>query len=143
MPTEATTASLEALRLVDQAEALRLRGREVEAIPLLRSAVRVDSAFGLGWGKLSAALSNQGDIAGMMDASRRAYESRDGVSNRERLYIVGRYHLEVTGELFKAVDDFTEWRAAYPRDVAPVTYLSSSTTGSARSKKPSTPGARR
>jgi len=96
-PTEATTGSLEALNLLAQAEALRRQGKGREATPLLRRAVEIDQRFGLGWAKLSAESSNQGDTAGAIDASRRAYDLKDGVSERERLYIVGRYHADVTG----------------------------------------------
>ena len=122
-PTEATTGSLEALNLLAQAEALRRQGKGREATPLLRRAVEIDQRFGLGWAKLSAESSNQGDTAGAIDASRRAYDLKDGVSERERLYIVGRYHADVTGELLKAIEDFSQYKHAYPRDSTPRNYL--------------------
>lgn len=118
VPTEATTTSLEALQLLDQAEFLRARGKEEEAIPLLRRAVEIDPSFALAWGRLSAALTNVGRDAEGNEAASRAFELKDRVSDRERFYILGRYYGHVTRELDRACEVYTEWTNAYPRDAA-------------------------
>ena len=124
VPTEATTTSLEALQLLDQAQSLRARGKEEEAIPLLRRAVAVDPGFGMAWARLSAALGNLGQEAEKNTASSRAFELKDRVSDRERFYIVGRYYYDVTAQFDRASEVFTQWTSAYPRDSTPWGYLS-------------------
>jgi tetratricopeptide (TPR) repeat protein len=47
---------------------------------------------------------------------KKAFDLRSRVSERERLYIEGVYYLNVTGELEKAVQVFTEYVQAYPND---------------------------
>jgi serine/threonine protein kinase/Flp pilus assembly protein TadD len=123
VPTEATTTSLEALQLLDQAQSLRARGKEEEAIPLLRRAVAIDPGFGLAWARLSAALGNISQTGEGDAAARRAFELKDRVSDRERFYIVGRYYSSVTRQLDRAVEVFGEWTNAYPRDSTPWNYL--------------------
>ncbi len=123
VPTEATTASLEALQLLDQAQSLRAQGKEAEAIPLLRRAVDIDPGFGLAWARLSAALGNTGQIAESESAGIRAFELKDHVSDRERFYIVGRYYDGITRQADRAIEVFTEWTSAYPRDAVPWNYL--------------------
>ena len=124
VPTEATTASIEALQLLDQAQALRARGKEKEAIPLLQRAVAIDPGFGLAWARLSAALTNVGQAAEGNAAASRAFELKDRVSDRERFYILGRYYGNVTQELDRAIEVYTQWTNAYPRDSAPWTNVS-------------------
>jgi tetratricopeptide (TPR) repeat protein len=124
VPTQATTTSLEALQLLDQAQSLRARGKEEEAIPLLRRAVAVDPGFGMAWARLSAALSNVGRMSEMNAAASRAFELKDRVSDRERFYIIGRYFYDVTGQFDEATEVFTQWTSMYPRDSTPWGYLS-------------------
>jgi serine/threonine protein kinase/predicted Zn-dependent protease len=123
VPTEATTTSLEALQLLDQAQSLRARGGEEEAIPLLRRAVDIDPGFGLAWARLSAALGNISQNEESDAAARRAFELKDRVSDRERYYIVGRYYSSVTRQIDRATAVFTEWTSAFPRDGTPWNYL--------------------
>ncbi len=115
VPTEATTTSLEALQLFDQAQSLRARGKEEEAVPLLRRAVAIDPGFGMAWARLSAALGNLGQEAEKNTASSRAFELKDRVSDRERFYIVGRYYYDVTAQFDRAIEVFTQWTS----DVSP------------------------
>ena len=46
----------------------------------------------------------------------KAYELRDRVSDRERLYILMLYDRQVTGKLQKELQTLEAWAQMYPRD---------------------------
>jgi eukaryotic-like serine/threonine-protein kinase len=50
------------------------------------------------------------------ESQKRAYELRDRVSEREKLYISSSYYTTVTGEREKAVQQYELWIQEYPRD---------------------------
>ena len=56
--------------------------------------------------------------------TRKAYELRDRVSEREKLTIESFYHQMVTGDLEKARQAYELWAQTYPRDFVPPTNLS-------------------
>ena len=47
---------------------------------------------------------------------RKAYELRDRVSDRERLFILFLYDRQVTGNLQKELETLESWVQTYPRD---------------------------
>ena len=49
---------------------------------------------------------------------RKAYELRDRVSDRERLYILMLYDRQVTGNLQKELQTLESWAQTYPRDAS-------------------------
>ena len=102
---QVTTASLEALRLYSEAEALwgTAGGREIE---LLEQAVAIDTAFAMAWRKLTAAYTNARRFDLTAEASRRAYEHRDRLTERER-------HLTEANYYNSALLDDTRTIAAY------------------------------
>ena len=53
------------------------------------------------------------------DASRKAYELRDRVSERERLYIAAGYYDNVTGEVEKYLETLELWKRTYPNQASP------------------------
>ena len=55
--------------------------------------------------------------------SRKAYELRAKVSERERFSIEAVYYTYTTGELEKAIEIYRLWQQAYPRDYLPCTNL--------------------
>ena len=61
--------------------------------------------------------SRQYDLAA--EASQKAFELRDRVSERERLYISAGYYDNVTGELEKYLETLELWKRTYPRDASP------------------------
>ena len=48
--------------------------------------------------------------------ARKAYELREKVSERERIFIEATYYLIATGELEKAAEVYELWQQTYPRD---------------------------
>jgi hypothetical protein len=90
----ATTASLDALH----AYALALdEGRllpRVEAIPHLRRAIELDPDFAMAHALLSGVYANTGSFFEAPAHSRRAFELRDRVSERERFFLSWRYYVD-------------------------------------------------
>jgi tetratricopeptide (TPR) repeat protein len=65
--------------------------------------------------------SRQYDLAA--EASQKAFELRDRVSERERFYISAGYYDNVTGELEKYLETLELWKRTYPRDASPFNNL--------------------
>jgi tetratricopeptide (TPR) repeat protein len=112
----ATTASLDALH----SYALALdEGRVVtrpEAIPHLRRAIELDPNFALAQASLSGVYANTGRFAEAPAFSRRAFELRDRVSERERFFISWRYYVDATQSWDKALQLAAAWTSTYPRE---------------------------
>lgn len=118
---EATTASFEALKAFQEGQALRNKGDEHGAIPLLERAVTLDPNFALAHARLGAAYFNERRFEAARGALTRAFELRNRTSERERLYIEARYTEVVRGDIPRMIEIYTRWKETYPRDlVAPV-----------------------
>ena len=112
----ATTASIDALH----AYALALPdGREVprlEAVPHLKRAIELDPFFALAHAQLSGVYTNTGQSALAPQYSRRAFELRDRVSERERFFISWRYYRDAVQDADKALELARSWTATYSRE---------------------------
>ena len=111
---EATTSSLEALKVYTEARRVQGAKGETEAIPLLKHAVELDPNFALAYVDLGIFYNLQTNLAA--ESLRKAYELRERVSEREKFYISATYYTTVTGELEKAVQQYELWIQEYPRD---------------------------
>jgi serine/threonine protein kinase/tetratricopeptide (TPR) repeat protein len=116
---QATTPSLEALRVYTLALDQRRRGAEVEAIPLLERALELDPAFAAAATTLSTVYGNLGEAGRSIEYARLAYAQRDKVSQRERLFITYQYHDRVTGDLAQTADVLEVWKRTFPNDFRP------------------------
>jgi eukaryotic-like serine/threonine-protein kinase len=112
----ATTASLEALH----AYALALdQGRvnlRLEAIPHLKRAIELDPDFAMAQALLSGVYANTGQFTEAPAFSRRAFELRDRVSERERFFISWRYYIDAAQAWDKALELAQAWTTTYPRE---------------------------
>jgi tetratricopeptide (TPR) repeat protein len=112
----ATTASLDALH----AYALALEdGRIVprpEAIPHLERALELDPDFAMAHALLSGVYANMGRTAEAPAHSRRAFELRDRVSERERFFISWRYYMDALQSWDRALELARTWTTTYPRE---------------------------
>ena len=112
----ATTASLDALHAYSLA---LYQGREVprlEAIPHLKRAIELDPTFAMAHALLSAVYTNNGQPSLAPALSRKAFELRDRVSDRERFFISWRYYRDVIQAWDKALELARSWTATYPRE---------------------------
>ncbi|MFB3916234.1 MAG: protein kinase [Terriglobales bacterium] len=121
---EATTSSLAALKVLSDAEHLRDVGQEVEAIPLYKQAIELDPNFALAYARVGTIYGNFGQEQLEAQYKTKAFELRDRVSEREKLYIVAHYYMEVTGELDKGIQIYEQYKQTYPRDMTPANNLS-------------------
>lgn len=114
---EATTASLDALRLYTEAVEAFDEGRQLEAVPLLEEALVLDPEFAMAWRKLSVILSNQGlEPERMREASRRAYELRRRLTDREAGLAEAWYHSIVEDNPEAAIEAYGRVLERYPDD---------------------------
>jgi tetratricopeptide (TPR) repeat protein len=120
---DATTPSLEALKAYTEAAARRASGAEMDAIPLLRRAIEVDPQFALAYTTLSSVYGGLGETGRSEEFARLAYEHRQRVSERERLFIAYQYHDRYTGNQLKAREALEVWKRTYPRDYRPANAL--------------------
>ncbi len=112
----ATTPSLDALHAYSLALS---NGREVprlEAIPHLQRAIELDPDFAMGHAQLSAVYVNTGQSALAPAYSRKAFELRGRVSERERFFISWRYYRDAVQAWDQALDLAQLWTATYPRE---------------------------
>jgi tetratricopeptide (TPR) repeat protein len=113
---QATTASLDALRMYSQAVyAIEVEGRPEKGITLLEEAVALDSSFAMAWRKLGVALGNRGEEPSRaIDALQRAYDHRDRLTRVERFITIGSYYDNVTDETDKSIAAYENALEAYP-----------------------------
>jgi serine/threonine protein kinase/Flp pilus assembly protein TadD len=120
----ATTPSLAALRAYTLGIEERRRGAEVESIPFFLRALEIDPSFAAAATTLSTVYGNLGEASKSTQYARRAYASRERVSERERLLITYQYHDRVTGDQQAAADTLEVWQQTYPHDFQPSNALS-------------------
>ncbi len=113
---EATTASLEALRAYSLGQ--EQVGDEA-SVPFFERALELDPGFALAYARLGVVFRNFGELEKAAEYQRRAYELRDRVSERERLYITSHYYASL-GDREKENETLELMKQTYPRDwVAP------------------------
>ena len=113
---QATTGSLDALH----AYSLALDGGRMvprlEAVPHLQRAIELDPNFAMAQALLSGVYANNGRSAEAPSFSRKAFELRDRVSERERFFISWRYYIDAEQAWDKALDLGQSWTSTYPRE---------------------------
>ena len=129
LSADVTTSSLEAWRSYNAGARVALhRGSPAEVISLLKRAVEVDPGFATAYASLGRQYDSLGgaDLAAQNIA--RAYELRDGVSDRENLYITFNYYRQVPRNLELARQTLESWVQKYPGDLHPHGFLSGLTS---------------
>jgi eukaryotic-like serine/threonine-protein kinase len=114
-PLEVTTPSLEALRLLELGYKAESQGNYAEAIPPLQQAIRLDPNFAVGYGTLAGVYSNLGEIGLAAENTKKAYELRGALSEREKLGAEAAYYGFVTGDLEKQRKTSELLAQLYPR----------------------------
>lgn len=116
---QVTTSSLEALRLYASAVELANVGEELEAIPLLEEALRLDPDFAMAHRKLSAVLGNLGlEPDRMRAAATRAYELRDRLTDREWGLAEAYYLIRVENSPERAIEAWERVLDRYPDELS-------------------------
>jgi tetratricopeptide (TPR) repeat protein len=112
---QATTRSLDALKAYALGVAQRAKGDDIGAIPLLEHAVILDPAFASAHSALSAIYGSLGETQERASHARLAYDNRDHVTERERLFIEYQHH-DAIGDEPRAIEILEMWKQLYPRD---------------------------
>ena len=119
---EATTGSLDALKAFSDGLALRTRGNETGAVPLLKRAIDLDPNFASAYSYLGTTYHNMGQMALYEQYQKQAFDLRERASEKERLYIEGHYY-DAIGEIDKALQVWLSYQQTYPNDETPVSNL--------------------
>ena len=118
-----TTASLQAFHAFSLGENEHRMGRDFpEAISFYEQAVQLDPSFAMGWARLGVAYNNQGAVAKSLLDLKKAYDLRERVTERERMYIEAQYAL-AQFDLPKSLEAYKLYASAYPRDAAALNNL--------------------
>jgi Flp pilus assembly protein TadD len=113
---QATTGSLEALHAYSLALDQGRMVPRLEAVPHLQRAIELDPNFAMAQALLSGVYANNGRSAEAPALSRKAFELRDRVSERERFFISWRYFIDAEQAWDKALDLSVSWTRTYPRE---------------------------
>jgi len=121
---QATTPSLEALQAFTLARRTMMeQGNYAAAVPQFQHAIQLDPNLAMAYASLGTAYNNLGEKELAAENTRRAYELRGKVSEREKFYIESHYYHFVTGDLLKAKQVYEVWTQTYPREEVPLTNL--------------------
>ena len=121
---QATTSSLEALQAFAMGNEERAKGRGRESLVLYQRAVELDQNFAMAYARIGVHYVNQSQVEAGKEWFEKAYELRDRVSERERLYLEEKYYSFVTSEIDKAIETLQTWARLYPDDFTPHNNLS-------------------
>jgi eukaryotic-like serine/threonine-protein kinase len=120
-----TTPSLEALKAYSLGyQEFLIKSNFAGAIPLFQRAIALDPNFAMAYARLGTSYFNLSENTRAAESTRKAYELRERVSEKERLYIDSHYENFVTGNLEASRKTFELWAQTYPRDEIPPTNLS-------------------
>jgi len=112
---QATTPSLEALQFYTLgAKTVTQTGDFAASLPWFQRAIELDPNFAMAYLTKGDAYSAIGETTSQAAYTRRAFELRAGVSERERLVIEGNYYYYVTGDIIKARQSFELYAKLYP-----------------------------
>jgi eukaryotic-like serine/threonine-protein kinase len=111
---QATTPSLEALKAYSLGRRV-LGSDDVAAVPFFRRAISLDPNFAMAYASLGSSYSNLGETSLASEDTKKAYELRERVSDREKFYIESNYY----SDLEKTRQTCELWAQTYPRDFEP------------------------
>jgi eukaryotic-like serine/threonine-protein kinase len=121
---QATTPSIEALQAYSLGRSTMLaQGNYSAAIPLFQRAIQLDPNLAMAYASLGTSYNNLGEKELAAQNTRKSFELRAKVSERERFYIESHYQHFVSGDLEKAKQVYELWAQTYPRESVPVTNL--------------------
>jgi eukaryotic-like serine/threonine-protein kinase len=116
--TNVTTTSLQAFHAFSLGEDEHRVGRDFpQAASFYQQAIQLDPTFAMGWARLGVTYGNVGAVSKAIEYLKKAYDLRERVTERERMYIESQYALQQY-DMPKAIDSYKLFVATYPRDAA-------------------------
>ncbi len=113
---EATTPSLEALKIYSQGVKVLTAKGDQAATPLFKRATEIDPQFAMAHARLGLAYMTLGETALAVESFRTARQLRNRANDGERFFIDAIYDLQVTGNLERGQQTCENWRQIYPRE---------------------------
>ena len=120
---EATTPSLEALKVYSLGLKTWAAKGDTAALPFYKRAVDLDPNFAMAYAQMSVLYHDLNEAAAAAENGRKAYDLREKVSERERFWIESGYYDLGTEELEKGAQVDELWHQTYPRDDMPCAEL--------------------
>jgi len=121
---QATTPSLEALQAYSLGRKMMVgKGDYLAAVPLYQKAIEADKNFAMAYAGLGTTYNNLGESTLAAENTKKSFELRQQVSEREKYYIESHYYHFVTGDLEEARKVYELWGQTYPRDFVPANNL--------------------
>jgi eukaryotic-like serine/threonine-protein kinase len=115
---QATTPSLEALQAYSLGRRNIDKGVFAAAVPFFLRAINLDANFAMAYASLGTSYRDLGESSLAAENAQKAYDLRERVSEREKLYIESHYSF-VAGDLDKERQALELWKQTYPRDPIP------------------------
>jgi serine/threonine protein kinase/tetratricopeptide (TPR) repeat protein len=117
---QATTHSLAALQAYGKGLELMVAGGDFTAASqqFLR-AISLDPSFAMAYASLGTVYHNLGEKTLAAENTKKSFELRERVSEREKYYIESHYHHYVTGNLEASRKVYEIWAQTYPREWVP------------------------
>ncbi len=115
--TNVTTASLQAFHAFSLGEDEHRMGRDFQASSFYQEAIQLDPTFAMAYARLGVAYGNEGAAAKADALLKKAYDLRERVTERERMYIEAQYALQHF-DMPKALDSYKLFVATYQWDAA-------------------------
>ena len=116
--TNVTTASLQAFHAFSLGEDEHREGRDFpQAVDFYQQSIQLDPSFAMGWARLGVSYGNVGAVTKAVDYLKKAYDLRERVTERERMYIESQYALQLF-DMPKAIESYKLFVSTYPRDAA-------------------------
>jgi serine/threonine protein kinase/tetratricopeptide (TPR) repeat protein len=115
---EATTSSLEALKMNSEAASRNNSGDFPGATTFSKHAIELDPTFAMAYRGLAVEYGNLGQYETALGYMRKAFQLKDRASEREKLAITSDYY-SYTGQVDKAIQTYELYKQVYPRDERP------------------------
>jgi serine/threonine protein kinase/Tfp pilus assembly protein PilF len=117
---QATTRSLGALQAYSLGlKMMTVRGDYTAALQQLQQATTLDPNFAMAHALMGTAYHNLGEKKLAAESTKKSFELREHVSDREKYYIESHYYHYVTGNLEDVRKVYELWAQTYPRDLVP------------------------
>jgi tetratricopeptide (TPR) repeat protein len=117
---QATTRSLGALQAYTLGQKMMtVRGDYTAAVQQFQQAISLDPNFAMAHAVMGTAYHNLGEKNLAAESTKKSFELRERVSEREKYYIESHYYHYVTGNLEDVRKVYELWAQTYPRDLVP------------------------
>ena len=116
---EATTPSLEALKVYSEGIKFQGSTSPLAALRFFQRAIEIDPKFAMSYARMGWIYSDLDEFDLSAESTRKAYEFQDRANDAERFYISVSYDRNATGDLERARQTAELWVQTYPRDLFP------------------------